>query len=428
MRSLVLSKTQSLSERADMFPVAIYGEQIADIPDDLLGSKGSLTYFGSSCHLRLLEMRRKTVGVTHTESNTVAIENDNYFINSCKSKTSIAADYIVKGYKEHIEQGLDSNVKWAVRNTPYNYEGQGAARLWADIIKADNKNEILDYQSDILPISLMRGSDGELKGMRSKFLNDYGLYKVRPYPFHAFAAWNAKVATAGYFCRKGYSGDITVKTDVSTYQYDFRSRGLIVTPDTEVEVDFLFHCLDSEGYTWNPVKHEVLGFLNSKSMTIKNPKIFSFTKDDTFKYPMVIKLDSKTGYKLGYTSIIVDVKGIECDKIVIPYQCSSYASGGSELGNVVYVPAGIQLMGSYKWIEISASESNAHVNYLQSLPVKYLLANWRTSQTNDLPQLNIIPKLSDTMLTTDDDILEFLGGKSIKKEIINGYRKKTSTK
>ena len=79
-------KKQSLSDRADMFPVKIYGEQVAEIPN--IEDKGSLSYFGSSCYLRLTEARRKQMDIKHSEENTLAFENDNYFITNCKSRNT----------------------------------------------------------------------------------------------------------------------------------------------------------------------------------------------------------------------------------------------------------------------------------------------------------------------------------------------------
>jgi len=413
-------KTQSLSARADMFPVKIYGEQVAEIPN--IEDKGSLSYFGSSCYLRLTKLRRDQMGIEHSKVNTLAFENDNYFVNASEDDTNAPATYKVVPYEEHIEKGLDKDVKWAVRNVPFNYPGQGATKLWPDIIKADNKNSILDYQSDVLPIALMRGNDSDLKDMRHRFLHDYGLYKVRPYPFKTFLEWNAKVPTAGYFCIKDFDDDITVKTDISDYQYDFRSKGIIVTPDTKDEVDFIFSCLDKESYIWNSVSLTE-SVINTKSMKIKNDKLFSFTKTSVFKHPMVIKLNKNGTYLLGYTSEILDTESINYDKIVTPYQCSGYASGRNDLGNVTFVPAGIQLMSSYRWTPINKDEEKYHINYLQSLPVNYLLENWRTSQTNDAPQLKIIPKLTE-QVTNVKDILIMLGGQDLEKEIINGYNRK----
>jgi hypothetical protein len=415
-------KSQSLSDRADMFPVKIYGEQIAEIPN--LQEKGSLSYFGSSCHLRLLEGRRKNLNIAHSDSNTLAIENDNYFITSCKTKTSVPADFVVKPYQEHIKQGLDKSVKWAVRNVPYNYPGQGATRLWADIIKADNKNVILDYQADILPTALQRGQDAELRDMRNRYFKDYGLYKVRALPFNAFSEWNADVETASYFCRKGYTGDITVKTDISTYSYDFRSKGLIVTPDTKDEVDFLFYCLNQDSYNFKNVKHFLDGKKFKKFKT--DSKIFSATKTSTFKYPIIVELKSGENV-LGYTSTIID-PGYDKDRIAIPYQVGGYDGGKREIGVVKKIDAGIQLGASYLIDDSITSNFDEHAKYLKSLLPLYLLYTWRTSKTNDNPQLQIIPKLTDVNVQTDDDILSLFGATNLKQEILDGLERKIKKK
>ena len=393
-------KKQSLSDRADMFPVKIYGEQVAEIPN--LEDKGSLSYFGSSCYLRLTEARRKQIDIKHSKENTLAFENDNYFITNCKSKTDALTTYKVVPYEEHIEKGLDKDVKWAVRNVPYNYPGQGATRLWADIVKADNKNGILDYQSDVLPTALQRGQDSELKDMRNRYFNDYGLYKVRALPFDAFSEWNADVETAAYFCRKGYTGNITVKTDTSTYDYDFRSKGIIVTPDTFDEVDFIFDCLFRDSYNFKNVKH----FLEGKNFKKfkKDSKIFNETKTSTHKHPIIIGLKANENI-LGYTSEIID-PSYDTDRIAIPYQVGGYDGGKREIGVVKKVEAGIQLGTSYLVDSSINKDIDKHSEYLKSLLPLYLLYTWRTSKTNDNPQLRVIPKLHDTSVETDDDILE----------------------
>lgn len=416
-------KKQSLSQRADMFPIKIYGEMVKEVPKTLLNKTVSLSYFGSSCFNRLIEARRTKMDIVHSKENTLAIENDNYFITSAKSKTNTPATYKVVPYEKHIEQGLDKDVKWSTRNVPYNYPGQGAARLWADIVKADNKHGVLDWQGDILPTALQRGQDSELKDMRNRYFNDYGLYKIRTLPFDAFSEWNADVETAAYFCRKGHTGNVTVKTDISTYEYDFRSKGVIVTPDTLNEVDFIFNCLGQDSYNFKGVKHSLEGKDFKKFK--EDPKIFSETKTSTHKHPIIVGLKANENI-LGYTSTIID-PNYNKDRIAIPYQVGGYDGGKREIGVVKKVEAGLQL-GSYLIDSSITSDIDIHAEYLKSLLPLYLLYTWRTSKTNDNPQLRVIPKLHDTSVETDDDILELFGATDLKDEIINGLKRKTTKK
>jgi hypothetical protein len=422
--------THSLAIRQRMFPVNVYGEMVKEIPKKMLSNAGQFGYFGTPVGLMLLKKRREELGIKHSKENTKAIENDRYFINGAiKDAPEVEADYKQISYNDYINNGLVPSMnspKWRLDNKPYNWPGQGAEKLWNLLVEADNRHGILDWQGDILPTSLMRGNDSELEKMRNCYFDDYGLYKIRPWPFDTFIEWGAKVSTAGYFCEKGYGGKITVKTDVSTYDYNFRSKRLIVTPDTVDEVDFIFNCYNSKNYQWHSIKYSE-SFFNGKTKEIKNKQVFSFTKNKTFKYPIVIRLTGKNTFELGYTSYIVD-NSINFDKVIIPYQCSSYASGGTDIGNVVYIPAGIQLMSGYRWTKVTPTTALIEVKYLTSFPVKYLINEWRTSQTNDGHQLNVIPKLTDFTVKTEDDILEFLGGKDIKKEIENGYRRKTKQK
>lgn len=417
-------KKQSLSERADMYPVKIYGEMVEEVPKTLLDKTVSLGYFGSSCFNRLIEARRTQMDIVHSEGNTIAIENDNYFITSAKSKTNTPATYKVLPYADHIQQGLDKSVKFRLDNKPYNYPGQGATRLWADLVKADNKHSILDWQGDVLPTALQRGQDSELKDMRNRYLGDYGLYKVRTLPFDAFSEWNADVETAAYFCRKGYTGNVTVKTDISTYEYDFRSKGVIVTPDTLDEVDFIFNCLDQDSYDFKNVKHSLDGKDFKKFK--KDPKIFSETKTASHKHPIIVGLKANENI-LGYTSEIID-PNYNKDRIAIPYQVGGYDGGKREIGVVKKVEAGFQLGTSYLVDSSINTDIDIHAEYLKSLLALYLLYTWRTSKTNDNPQLRVIPKLHDTSVETDDDILELFNAKDLKDEIINGLGRKTTKK
>jgi hypothetical protein len=416
-------KKQSLSDRADMFPVKYYGEQISEIPNPQ--DKGSLTYFGSSCHLRLLEARRKQLKIKHSDANTLAIENDNYFVTACKSKTSASATYRVVSYEEHANRGLDKDVKWAVRNVPYNDEStNNGTPLWQDLIEADNKNGILEFQTDVLPTSLERGS--ATSSIRKRYFDEFGLYKVRTIPFDAFKDWGADVATGMYFCRKGYDGDITVKTDIETYTHDFRKEGFIVTPDTKVELDFILNCVYKPSYEFGAPK--LVGEDGKRLKgNVKKLDIFSQDKDSTFKYPLLCEMRSDKNV-LGYTSTLVDPDW-DKDRLVIPNYTGGWDGGKREMGVVKYIPAGIQLpANSYKYMVCDAREAEIHATYLMSTYVKYLQYIWKVQRTNDSPQLRVIPKLTDFSVETDDDILEFLGGTDIKQEILDGYTRKTPKK
>tara|TARA_B110000503_G_scaffold31877_1_gene51613 strand:+ start:161 stop:1414 length:1254 start_codon:yes stop_codon:yes gene_type:complete len=416
-------KKQSLSERADIFPVKIYGEQISEIPNPQ--DKGVLTYFGSSCYLRLLETRRKQMNLIHSKENTLAIENDNYFVTSCKSKTSSPATYVVKGYDNHIKEGLNKDVKWAVRNVPYNDEStNNGTPLWQDLIEADNKNGVLEFQSDVLPTSLERGS--ATASIRKRYFDDFGLYKVRTIPFDAFKEWGADVATGMYFCRKGYAGDITVKTDIETYTHDFQKEGFIVTPDTKSELDFILSCVYKPSYDFSAPKLVGLGGKRLKG-NVKKLDIFSLNKTDTFKYPLLCEMRADKNV-LGYTSTIVDPDW-DKDRLVIPNYTGGWDGGKREMGVVKYLPAGIQLpANSYKYMICDPTKAKIHAMYLMSTYVKYLQYIWKVQRTNDAPQLRVIPELTDFTVQTDDDILEFLGGTLIKKEIIDGYSRKIAKK
>lgn len=423
-------KTQSLNDRARMHPVNIYGEMVKEVPINLLEQPGSFNYFGSSTHMLLTQKRRKLNNMKHDSSNTIAVENDQYFVNDAKADMYDAdVDLSVRGYQEHIEKGNNSNVKWRLNNYPYNWPGQGASRLWAELVRADNMHGVLDFQGDILPTSLMRGQDSELKEMRNLYLNDYGLYKVIPYSWNSFKEWGADVETAGYFCKKGYNGNITVKTNISEYDYDFRSLGFIMTPDTLPELMWGLSCLGSkQKYKFKGNALSLNGKnLGSMRKVMKNKTIYSDEKTKSHKYPILKELRLDGNHKYGYTSEIIDSTH-DRNRLICPYLVGAYnTEGRREIGAVFNAEAGVQV-GSYLIEQNLTDNLLAHSKYLTSLPVKSLLYMWRTSKTNDNSQLRIIPKLTDFTVETDADILEFLGGTDIKQEIENGYARKIGQK
>jgi hypothetical protein len=424
-----MSKIASFADRANMDNYDVYKRMVEEIPVNYLSQKGSMGYFGSPALPLLVQSRRKYLNVSHSKKNTIMTENDQFYIeygNMIAPEAFNKMDITVLPYNEHISKGLDKTVKWSVSNKPYNYPGKGAARLWADLVKADNLNAVLDWQANLLPVSLQRGQDSELIEMRLAFFNQYGLYKVKTLPFNAFKEYDADVDTSIYACKKGYNGLITVETDISTYDYDFRKRGLIITPDTAKEVDFIFKCLDKDSYNFKSAKLIRDGKKIERLSKEKN--LISKTKTKEYKYPIVTKL-GKESLELSYTNQIID-ETINFDKLAIPYQTSGYDNGNREIGVARLVPKGIQLGGSYRYEESlrDVVEIEAHARYLKSLPVDYLLYNWRTSPTNDAPQLNVIPKLTNLSAKTTEDYIKDMGGTTLKQEIINGYARKTKKK
>jgi|APGre2960657373_1045057.scaffolds.fasta_scaffold02280_6 hypothetical protein len=423
-----MSKIQSLANRANMDNYDVLFPMIKEIPDQLISKKGNLGYFGTPAIPALVHSRRKYMNIKHNNINTVITENDNFFIeygNMIAPEAFNKINATVVDYQTHINKGLDKSVKWSVSNKPYNYPGKGAARLWADLVKADNLNGVLDWQANLLPVSLQRGQDGELIEMRDLFFNQYGLKKIKTLPFDAFKEYNADVDTSIYICEKGYTGPLNIVTDVSSFNYNFKDRGIIVTPDTVDEVDFIFNCLDSTSYNFKQSRLT----RNGERIRLNNEKnLVSKTKTPIFKYPLITRL-GKDKLELSYTSEIID-DSINFDRLVIPYQTSGYDNGCRELGVARHVPAGTQLGGSYLY-ETSLKnikEIEAHATYLKSLPVEYLLYNWRTSPTNDAPQLNVIPRLKDLNAQSVEDYIKDMGGEDLKDLIINGYRKKTKKK
>ena len=422
-------RIQSLASRANMDAYDVYKKMVEEVPKDILSQPGCVGFFGSSALPSLVKHRRKYNKIPSTKKNTLITENDGYFFNYARQvapEIINSAETQILTYEEHKTNGMNKKIKWAISNKPYCLPGQAAVKLWPDLVKGDNLNRTLDWQCNLLPVSLQRGMDDVLIEMRNLFFKQYGLYMIKTLPFDAFKEYGADVDTSIYLCKIEYDGTIRIVTDISSYDYDFRKRGIIVTPDTVDEVDFIFSCLDAPGYNFRGVSHQIDG---KKAKKIKNiPGLISKTKSRKHKYPMVERL-GKDSLDLVYTSEIID-ESIHHDKLAIPYQTSGYDNGFRELGVARLVPAGIQLGGSYRYESNlrDADEINAHAKYLKSLPVDYLLYNWRTTATNDAPQLNVIPKLKDTAAESTEDYIKDMGGSKLKKEIIDGYKRKTRKK
>ena len=302
--------------------------------------------------------------------------------------------------------------KFSIRNLPYQKPGQGRANLYPTLIK----NELChnyEFTGDILPTAWLRSDSGDLKATRKMFVSNMGLYKIVVLPFDTFKEFGASLETAIYFCKKGYTGDITIEhfNENNAYQYDFRKTDVIVTPRTQEEVDFIFDCVNKEHYN-------ILGV----GSVFKNVKgSLRATSDDDYAYPVIDKLKKTLATcKLKFTNQFFDID-IGEHRVVTSYLSAGWGKGDKHVGNLVYIPPGYQLSGTYKYIIVKdKKEAEAVAFYLNSKFARYLMHYWRTSRTCDQPQWNSIPVLDKFDLDTEEKIVEhFIKNKSLQQKILN---------
>jgi hypothetical protein len=217
-----------------------------------------------------------------------------------------------------------------------------------------------------------------------------------------------------YFCKKDYTGHITIEhfNEKNAYQYDFRKTDVIVTPRTKEEVDFIFDCVNKKDH------YNILG-VGSIFKTVKGN--LRTTSDNEYAYPVIDKLKKTlANCKLKFTNQFFDID-IGEHRVVTSYLSAGWGKGDKHVGNLVYIPPGYQLSGTYKYIVVkNKKEAEAVAFYLNSKFSRYLMHYWRTSRTCDQPQWNSIPVLDKFDLDTEEKIVEhFVKDKSLQQKILN---------
>lgn len=406
----------SLTSRANFNAVGPYQIMAKEIPKRLLDKPGTSPYYGSIALPAAVFARRKQLDIETTKQNFLMYESNsvyNKYADSIMPALTRNTTVATVTYTDHHKVDLkEFDPKFSVRNLPYQKPGQGRANLYPVLIK----NELIhgyEWTADILPTAWLRSDSGDLKQTRKNFLNEMGLYKIIVLPFDTFKEFGANLETAIYFCKKDYKGPIEIQhyNSKDSYKYDFRKTDVIVTPRSLEEVDFIFDCVSKPHYE---IKGVGSSFKEIKK-TLKN------AETATFKYPVIDKLKKTlNNCTFKYTNKIYDTD-IDKHRVVTSYLSAGWGKGDKHVGNLVYVPPGYQLSGTYKYIVVkNKKEANATIVYLNSKFARYLLHFWRTSRTCDQPQWNSIPVLDRFDLATEDNILDhFVSNDSLKEKIRN---------
>jgi hypothetical protein len=421
-----MSNSNSLTSRARFFAVEPYRLMAEEIPMKLLSKAGTSPYYGCIALPAAIYRRRKDMGIESTKDNLLIYESNpvyNKYADGVMPALTRNCSMTTIKYEDHASTELSVfNPKFSLRNLPYQKPGQGRANLYPELIR-NELNHSYEWTADILPTAWLRSDSGDLKQTRKIFLNDMGLYKIVVLPFNTFKEFGANLETAIYFCKKGYTGKIEIQhfREPSSFKYDFRKTDIIITPRSVEEVDFIFDCVKNKPH------YEVKG-VGSVFKEIK--KYLKDKKTGNFIYPVVDKLKKNLAdCSFKYTDKIFD-QDSDKHRVVTSYLAAGWGKGDKHYGNLVYVPPGYQLSGTYKYIVVTnKTEADAIIFYLNSKLVRYLAHYWRTSRTCDQPQWNSIPKLNKFDLTTEDTVLEhFISSPTLREKIKNDRLHEAGTK
>lgn len=407
----------SLTSRAKFHAIDTYKLMVDEIPKHLLSQPGTSPYYGSVTLPASVYKRRKDLSIETTKDNFLMYEsNDAYNKYADCLIPELTRNTIMNTvpYADHPDVDLSSFApKFSIRNLPYQKPGQGRANLYPTLIKNELGHNY-EFTGDILPTAWLRSDSGDLKATRKMFVNNMGLYKIVVLPFSTFKEFGASLETAIYFCKKDYTGHITIEhfNEKNAYQYDFRKTDVIVTPRTKEEVDFIFDCV-------NKKKHYTILGVGSIFKSVKGS--LRTVSDNEYAYPVIDKLKKTLiNCKLKFTNQFFDAD-IGEHRVVTSYLSAGWGKGDKHVGNLVYIPPGYQLSGTYKYIVVKdKKEAEAVAFYLNSKFARYLMHYWRTSRTCDQPQWNSIPVLDKFDLDTEEKIVEhFVKDKSLQQKILN---------
>ena len=375
---------------------------------------------GGGQFVRQIEQRliQSGIGICKLSSRVSGFETNNMRINYAVNKHNLKGEYGVADFSKecmivNIEQ---MNV---VGNWPFT-SGTGRAPIAVGIMENLLSRGIPNTMAVILHSGFLHTADGGLSKLR-KSIFDAGLYKVIFNDVNAFAAGGAKVRTVTIFCKRGYSGEITIVNQNTEYQYDFRKYGYIVDGGTKELTDFLINLRNT--------REPVLG------STTKNPKdrilpaAVEQNQPNHFKF---LKKMSVKGNEYAYAPKDLFVRDTSFDswRIAVGYRPSGLEMGDPRLGLTTIVEPGIHMLnGPYVYIE-AKSETHARslMKYLHSEIVeRFLLPRTRTSPTLDIKKQNgqtkFIPMLPENVtIETEADVEKFLGiDATLKKSMENYY-------
>jgi hypothetical protein len=228
-----------------------------------------------------------------------------------------------------------------------------------------------------------------------------------------FSEGNAKVRTVDIFCERGHKGNIIYRTlDGNAFDYDFKSKDIIVSGGTLELTEFLYSLLD---------KTKSFGFLRNRN-----------TKNPSYKELDAVAVDFPTpGYEpyLSKMSVSGDIikyapaemfvwkDDINSWRSVHGYRPSGLEYGDKRIGRTTKIPPGVHLPGSPN-LYFKGTATEEHVDnldrYIHSGPIeKFVLQMTRENKTFDAKTISgvtkFIPALPEGVtIKNDDDVFDFL--------------------
>lgn len=400
----------------------LVGEILNQLPADIWDNDTTFLdpAIGGGQFVKQIEQQlieRKT-DICRLPAKVSGFEANNMRINYAINKHNLKGEYGVADFSKectivNIEQ---MNV---VGNWPFT-SGTGRAPIAVGIMENLLSKGIPNTMAVILHSGFLHTADGGLSKLRQSIF-DAGLYKVIFNDVNAFAAGGAKVRTVTIFCKRGYTGEITIVNQNTEYQYDFRKYGYIVDGGTKELTDFLINLRSTRdpvlGRTTKNLKDKILPAAVDENLT------------NHFKF---LKKMSVKGNKYAYAPKDMFVKdpSSECWRVAVGYRPSGLEMGDPRLGLTTIVEPGVHMLnGPYIYIE-TKSETHARslMKYLHSEIVeRFLLPKTRTSPTLDIKKKNgqtkFIPMLPENVtIKTAADIEKFLGiSDTLKKSMENNY-------
>lgn len=350
-------------------------------------------------------------------SNVEGWEKNKLRVGYAVNKHELKGTYKVKTPSDEFKMNIeDVNI---IGNWPFT-AGTGRAPISVGMMENLLKNGIPKTMSVILHSGFLHTADGGLSKLR-KAIFDSGLYKIVFNDVNAFADGGAKVRTVTIFCKRGYTGDITVVNAQGSYTYDFRKYGYIVDGGTKDLTDFLISLRSLQtpitGFTTKNNKDAIL------ALATDNPK----TNYEKFLKKMSIKGNE---YAYAPASCFDNKDKSNTWRVVVGYRPSGLEMGDPRIGLSTIVEPGLHVLHSpYVCIEANSQAHAESINfYLHSdIVERFLLPKTRTSPTLDIKQkdgqLKFIPTIPENVtISSNKDVIKFLKiNKNIIAEIKSNY-------
>lgn len=321
--------------------------------------------------------------------------------------------------EESFNEGLqnmafDINKTHVVGNLPFT-SGQGKAPVAIPILL-----NIL-RRGTPLTINLVQHTGFMPSNDYSVFRNalyDAGLKQITMNPVDLFKESKAKVRTADLYCERNYKGSISIDSlKGNTYDFDYRTHGLIIDGGSKELTEFLYSLLDK-------VKH--YGCLlnrNTKSAKGSNPKADDCDKQsvDTPRpgYEPYLSKSTVKGKIIRYApaDLFKWSKDLDCFRSVHGYRPSGLEYGDMRVGLTTIIEPGVHLPSHPNLYFLGTQDEDHAKNldrYIHSGPIeRFVLPMTRENKTFDAKTADGVTKFIPMLpagikIDNDNDVFDFL--------------------